>query len=567
VIAVTLALLASFAWAGVPAWLLVAVRHTDFGRAAGAAGHPNVIVIMTDDLEMGTFNTMLAAGLLPHIKSRMVNQGYSFDNSFVTDSLCCPSRATFFTGQYPHNTGVQSNSGPNGGVWAFKDASSIATWLQAAGYWTGIVGKYLNGYGWDAAAARNSPLNPSYVPPGWNITRIFVDPSAYTAYDYKVSANGTVIDHRPSGEQPGNYHTDVMTAAGLDFMNDVLTNHAGRPFFLELAPMVPHFHLIDRDHQALYNECQPSGGSQAPFGSGNLFGSALRPAPRHANTIFGDAVHYPLPRPPSFNESNAGKPTWLQQRKALTATDIDCLQKQYWRRIEAMRAVDDMLGSLIGYTDRKGVTANTVFVFTSDNGYMMGEHRLTEKQVAYEESIRVPLVIRVPWNARAQHVSQLVVNSDIAPTVAALAGATPTLTVDGLSLLPILQGQHPLSRNSFLIEQFVGGVDTSPSAMNLGDYPVPESASVSVRVMNPPRLYTFYGSALTSDKKNGQELYDLATDQYEMHNLARDPASAPEVLQFQNVLRAYLACKGAACRALEQTFSVGTHHAGHSNLE
>ena len=523
-----------------------------------AAGRPNIIVVMTDDLETGTFNTMLASGLLPNIKSRLVDKGFTFDNSFVTDSLCCPSRATFLTGQYPHNSGVRSNYGDHGGVRAFRDASSIARWLHEAGYRTGIVGKYLNGYGTDVTAPVSSPLNPAYVPPGWSTTNIFIEPGGYTAYDYQVSANGAVLDHRQFGEQPWNYHTDMIGLRGLLFMNDVISNHPGQPFFLTASPMVPHFQLTGRDQQTFVNQCVGAGGSQAPYGSGNLYGSTLRPAPRHENTVFGDAVRYPLPQPPNFNESNAGKPTWLQQRKPMTATDIDCLQKQYWRRIEAMRSIDDMVGNFFLFTDTMGITANTVFVFTSDNGFMKGEHRLTEKQVPYEESIRVPLVIRVPGVTTPRHVSQMVLNNDLAPTLAALGEAAPTLTFDGRSLLAILQGQNPAWRNSFLVEQFDGSLDTGPNGPNLGDYPVPESPSFSIRMANPPRLYTRYDSYLTTDPTDGQELYDLVADPYELINLAKDPGHALEIQQFQNVLGAYTSCSGSACASLEQSFTVAT---------
>ena len=183
------------------------------------------------------------------------------------------------------------------------------------------------------------------MPPGWESTQIFIDQGGYTAYDYQVSMNGVVTDHRPFGEQSWNYHTDMIGLRSMVFMYRALTNFPNQPSFLEAAPMVPHFQLVNRDQQTFFNVCAGSDGSQAPFNSGNLYGSTLRPAPRHENTIYGDTTNFPLPRPPSFNESNAGKPLWLQQRKALTQTDIDCLARQYWTRMEAMRAIDDMVGN------------------------------------------------------------------------------------------------------------------------------------------------------------------------------------------------------------------------------
>jgi len=368
--------------------------------------------------------------------------------------------------------------------------------------------------------------------------------------------NGVVTDHRQFGEQPWNYHTDMITLRNIYFLDDALTNHPGQPFFLEAAPMSPHFHMIDRDHDTLYNECATSGGAREPFGSGNLYGSTLRPAPRYENTIFGDAAHFPVPRPPSFNESNAGKPLWLQHISALTDTDVDCLQKQYWRRMEGMRSVDDMVALFMAYTDYKGVTANTMFVLTSDNGYMKGEHRLTEKLVPYEESIRVPLVIRVPGRTTARHAAQLVLNNDLAPTIADIAGATPTLTMDGRSLMPILLGQNPAWRNAFLVEQYEATLDTSSNGTDFGDLPIPESPNFTLRVMNPPRMYSLYDAFRTGDPLFGQELYDLLADPYELSNVAASSARASEIQQFQNALPAFQSCSGPSCANLEQTFTV-----------
>ena len=215
-----------------------------------------------------------------------------------------------------------------------------------------------------------------------------------------------------------------------------------------------------------------------------------------------------------------------------------------------------MVGAFASIADTYGILPNTVFVFTSDNGYMKGEHRLTEKQVPYEESIRVPLVIRIPGLAAARRAQQFVLNNDLASTIAELAGVTPGLTMDGRSLMPILQGQSPAFRNAFLVEQFDGSLDTTPIGAGLADFPVPESPSMSIRMLNPARLYTIYDTFYTTDPVNGQELYDLLADPYQVHNLAQDPARAGEIQQFQNALAAFTSCAGAACASIEQTFSV-----------
>jgi N-acetylglucosamine-6-sulfatase len=518
-----------------------------------AAARPNVVVVLVDDLEMGTFRTMLAKGLLPNIKSRLVDQGWTFDNSFVSDSLCCPSRATFLSGQYPHNNHVKSNIPPDGGVTAFDDRSSLATWLQGAGYWTGLVGKYLNSYGRDPTAPVTSSLNPQYVPPGWSDWQGFTDPGAYTAYDYIVNVNGTLVDHRPFGEVFWNYHTDMVTLRDLRFFDRAVTGHGTQPFFLLSTPISPHYHLVDRDHATIYEECPGAGGMQAPFNSGNLFGMTLRPAARFANTVFGDTTNYLLPQPPNFNEADVSdKPAWIQSRPLLGPIDLDCLQKQYWRRIEAMRAVDDQVGSIFSYTDSKGLTANTVFIFTSDNGYMMGEHRLTEKLVPYEESIRVPLVMRVPWDTSAHHVTDAALNNDLAPTIAAIAQAAPGRPVDGRSLLPILQGTSLPPRNEFLVEQFTGGPDAANPLFvkAFGDFPLLPSPVFTIRLINPPRMYSLYDMG-------AREYYDLSADPYELNNVASDPARQAEIQQLNNLLNYMKTCAGSvSCGIVESFFTL-----------
>ncbi|BAC88587.1 sulfatase family protein [Gloeobacter violaceus] len=499
----------SLAWAGlarfaVCLWLGLALMST----AAVAQQPPNVVVIMTDDLSEQVFDEASGRGFLPTIASRLVNQGTRFRQSFTTQSLCCPSRATFLTGQYTHNHGVESNTPPDGSISAFDDRSTLATWLDAAGYRTGYVGKYLNGYGSDRN--RRSPLDdPTYVPPGWDDWQALI---TGTMYNYVLNDNGTLIDYgEDPAEPPEEYQTDVLAERAVAFVDAAAT----APFFLTVAPVAPHF------------EVAPG------VSSCRLFPNSLRsirPAPRHQ----GSAGQVPLPQGTAFNEQDVtDKPTWVQAAPLLSERSIDCLGNIYRDQIESLRAVDDLTASLIAALERRGVLGNTIVVFTSDNGYLFGQHRLTGKNVIYEESIRVPLVVRLPGSTALRLIEQLAVNIDLAPTIAAWAGATPTLTVDGRSLVPLLANPElPGWRKRFLLEH--GDVRGSGN-------------STGVRTGSRD---TEYPNTVFIQFDNGErELYALDADPAQLESRHLDqPDTAAALGALASELRL---CSGTTCRELE----------------
>jgi arylsulfatase A-like enzyme len=199
-----------------------------------AAGHPNVVFILTDDLSMNLLRFM------PHVQD-MEHRGMTFTNYFVSDSLCCPSRSSIFTGEFPHNTHVFSNFGPGGGFRAFyahgDQRHTFASALQRSGYVTGMMGKYLNGYmdvgGVATDGARTHVVRPTYVPPGWSDWN--VAGWGYPEFNYRMNENGTLRDY---GNQPDDYLTDVLTRRGVGFIDRASAER--RPFFLQLATFAPH---------------------------------------------------------------------------------------------------------------------------------------------------------------------------------------------------------------------------------------------------------------------------------------------------------------------------------------
>ena len=411
-----------------------------------AAAPPNIVVVVTDDQRADTLQYM------PTVWSELVGRGVNFTNAFVTNPLCCPSRASILTGAYSHTTGVYTNELPHGGFESFRDGSTIATWLDGAGYETALVGKYLNGY------------SGSYVPPGWD-RWVALTPPGYYRYGYDI--DGTPV---PLADQT-TYSTDFLAQEALSFVEA-----APRPFFLYLAPYAPH--------------------------------SAATPAERHANA-FPDVPRW---RPPSYNEEDVSdKPSWLRAIPKWSKARRANIDRFRTRQFRSLLAVDEAIAGLLQSLSESGELANTVFVFMSDNGLFWGEHRLTGKRYPYEESIRIPFVIRYDGlidSARSD--PRLVLGIDLAPTLAELAGATASGS-DGRSIVPLMQSGEGQGRARFLVE---GVADTPPTYC-------------AVRTLR--HLFVVY--------RNGyRELYDVLSDPWQLRNRARDPAKANLVADLRRVL-------------------------------
>jgi len=370
-----------------------------------AAARPNVVLILLDDL-----NAQLL-GQLPALQALIGEQGVAFTNFFVTTPLCGPSRATFLRGQYAHNHGMLANTGREGGFQTFhrlgREESTVATWLQDAGYRTALVGKYLNGF--------PIGVDPRFIPPGWDewFALAGIHPSYY---GYELNENGTLVEYGTAAED---YITDVLAAKATDFV--ARASDDGRPFFLLVAPLTPH--------------------APAP------------PAPRHAEAL-GDAR---APHLPSYNEVDVDdKPSWLRSVPQLTVDQMNQLDELYRQRLRSLLAVDEMVASLFDTLQQKQTLENSYVFFASDNGSFAGEHRLgIGKEAAYEEAIRVPLLVRGPGIPARRKVPDLCLNVDLAPTIAELAGVRVPDFVDGRSLMPQLLGWRPTpTRQMFLVELF-----------------------------------------------------------------------------------------------------------------
>jgi N-acetylglucosamine-6-sulfatase len=363
-----------------------------------------------DDLNFATVQRM------PELRSLVIEEGVSLQNTFVSYPLCCPSRATILTGLYAHNHDVRGNAPPDGGFQKFRsegyEESTIAVRLQEGGYTTGLFGEYLNYY---------LDEDPTHVPPGWDEWHARGD-IAY--YEYELNENGEIVSY---GNDTEDYFTDVLSRKATDFVRRA-TSHS-QPFFLYLAPAAPHEPAI--------------------------------PAQRHKGAFAEEKA----PRPPSFNEEDVSdKPSWIQEIDSLSDEQIAEIDDRYRNWLASMLAVDEMVASLIQELKGAGELDNTFIFFTSDNGYHQGEHLIDYgKNTPYEESARVPLFVRGPGVPAGSEVERLALNTDFAPTFADLAGIE--FSADGRSLAPLLRGEDPAWRSSVLLEGFAGGNPPSYEAV------------------------------------------------------------------------------------------------------
>jgi N-acetylglucosamine-6-sulfatase len=368
------------------------------GEVEGATAKPNIVFILADDMRKDDLKYM------PKTRAVLGDKGMTFSNAFVSNALCCPTRATIMRGQYAHNTGVWSNKGSSGGLWAYRnngnEKHNVATRLDAAGYRTGLFGKYLNQY----SGTKGKPR-------GWD--RWFAHTRGSRYYNYKINDDGRVINY---GTTSADYETDGIAKHAKIFIGT--TAKAGVPFFAYVAPRAPH--------------------------------SPATPATRDEHAYDGIKA----PRLPSFDEKNvADKPPWIRKLPRLSDAKKAKIDKRAEKRAETLQALDDLVAGIVSKLGDSGVLSNTYVFFTSDNGWHAGEHRIPkEKWRPYEEAIRVPLLVRGPGVAPHHRAHKLVLDTDYLPTFTALAGVHTPNYVDGRSLQPVLKGNNTAWRSAILLE-------------------------------------------------------------------------------------------------------------------
>ena len=426
-------------------------------RPASATEQPNILFVMTDDQPK---DTMLA---MPEVRGRVRDRGMALPNAYVSESICCPSRASVLSGQYSHNTGVMRNDPPDGGVQTFRESGyeedSLPIWLRQQGYATALVGKYMNGY------------DASYEPPGWNYWFAKADGNTPGS---TANENGRIIDFSGMTGNMGDRYRDKA----LGFLDKRTDQATDRPFAMFFWTNQPHL-------------------------------EANGYADRYAD-LYSDATLRPKP---SFNEPGVSdKPRWVQNIGRIDTQEKTQLIQ--WRRnqLRSVRQVDDTVGAMLDLLRKRGELGNTYVVFTSDNSTHMGEHRWFDhhgaKATAYEEAANVPMYVRGPGIHPGSTSRKLVLNTDLAPTFVNIAtGGSPPEFVNGLdgrNLLPLWSGTASNWRTAIMTEHPLED-----------DYPVPPYHAI----ITQRHTYVEYD---TTEDTSEKELYDRVSDPHELESKHAD---------------------------------------------
>ncbi len=534
-----------------------------------AGQKPNFVVIQTDDQTLDQlYATYTPPGggevpVMPNTLGSIAAKGMTFNRYYVPYPLCCPSRVSLMTSRYAHNHNVRGNVPPNGGYTGFSfrqaDTHNIATWLQGAGYRTIHVGKFLNGYG-------DEPFdNGATVPPGWSAWHsVLKADTDHYFYGYTLNNNGVLEgplgesgswDTREYGERddfgcpfaplngkPCLYETDVFTRIADE---EMLGTPVETPFYLQLDYTAPH------------------GDFRRPAGP--------EPATRHYDSFSGA----PFPHGPSegFNEGNVNdKPRFIREAAYLSPTESHTYRVYYQKALESLRAVDDGVQQIVATLGAMHQLRNTYIVFTSDNGFFYGEHRLTGgKFLAYEPSTHLPFLIRGPGIKPGSSTGELAANIDIAPTILELAGASADKSIDGRSLVPYLLDSSLRTRRPILFESFVetsdveengGGPTVTPTPLAKGvagggDSVNARPGEAGASIVAPPKDYEGIrlGPYKYIEWPDGEkELYDINKDPYELNNQARDPNLFPIRAFLHSQLIRLETCVGRTCQEVAPKF-------------
>ncbi len=475
---------------------------------------------MIDDLDWASIEHM------PRVRSLLIERGTLFANYLVNSSAGAPAQATVLRGQLAHNTEITGNRPPQGGFERFRERgledSTFATWLQAAGYQTAFLGRYLNGY-------PNS-VSQIYVPPGWDEWASPVRGQPWSGANYTLNENGRLVSYAGRAED---YITDVMARKANDFIRRAAPS--SQPFLLHVVTYAPH--------------------APAPV------------AQRH-QTLFTEAT---APRGDASNEADVSdKPQWVRAHSPLGQSELAQVDRLYRRRLQSLQAVDEMVGQLLKTLEDTKQLDDTYFVLASDNGFHLGQHRLPPgKLTPYDEDIRVPLVVRGPGVPANRTVAHLTGSTDLAPTIAEWAGIQAPPETDGRSLAPLLQRstlsagparQAFLFDNTFRVTGSQGasparGIESGPIGVNAGllepeDWPAPPESEREARrepayagIRTAYHLYVEYSTG-------ERELYDLRDDPFQLNNIYAG-AGLEVTRELSARLADLRACSGEACQTAE----------------
>ncbi len=511
------------------------------GRASAAVEpRPNIVMFLTDD------QTLAEMEVLPQTASLIGGQGVTFDRAYVSYPLCCPSRATFLTGQYMHNHQIRGNSLPEGGWAKFAGSGveerSLPVWMRDAGYYTAHVGKYLNGY----------PEVAPIVPAGWNEWYGKLSQYSPVLFGNKVYFNYNLLEQGPDGapqivsygQNEGDYQTDVLRDKAVDAIHRLGGPGTTKPFYLDVGFSAPHSPYV---------------------------------APGRDDGAFGGA---PVSSNAAVNEKNVkDKPRFMRRLKPLNRKQRISIRIRQRARWAQLLSVDQSIAAIVDALAQERELDNTYVIFTSDNGYFSGEHRISQgKYLPHEPSSHVPLMIRGPGIPAGGRSRELVSNIDVAPTISAIANATPILTQDGRSLLPYAQNPAALSTRPLLLEgdtgsNLAGGEAIEASARASGS--LAGKKGVDNLEQDPPLASTAKKfrapafRAIRTDRwlfvryaKAGLELYDMLRDPLQLRSLHAKGRYRPVMAALKAQLKLLERCAGSSCTLSSTADAIPVRGAG-----
>ncbi|KAJ1938206.1 hypothetical protein EC988_007659, partial [Linderina pennispora] len=353
--------------------------------------NPNFVIFMSDDQDY----LMHSLDYLPYVQKRFINEGTQFTHYHTTSATCCPSRVSFWLGQFAHNHNVTDENRPHGSYYKFQDShlddAWLPLWLQQENYKNHYIGKFINGL--DA--------NNTAAPKGWEHFEPLISPGIYNFTNPIFSLNGGPLE-----EHPGVYQTDLILEKSLARIDDIASSDD--PFLFVISPTAPH------------DEIQANGDFTPP-----------RPAERHKH-LFPDAK---VPRDPNFNPLVQDKVGWVKDLPLLSPLQINAIDEHYRQRLRSLQATDELVEAVFKKLEEKDLVDNTYFIYTTDNGYHLGHHRMfAGKQTPYDTDVRIPFIIRGPGIAKKQINDSPTTSSHFAATVLDLANIERPDGLDATSL-------------------------------------------------------------------------------------------------------------------------------------
>jgi arylsulfatase A-like enzyme len=503
------------------------------GPGTAGLARPNVLVLMTDDMRDDDLQYM------PNVQRLIGDQGVRFTNMFSPQPLCCPARASFDTGLYSHNHGVWSHVEPFG-FRVLDDRLTVPVWMHALGYDTLFLGKYLNGYG--VQPTRTGQPSTRYVPPGWTDWRGSVDGApenddpdsptnylsggTYRYFDTTLNVNGELQPHQ------GAYQTRLYSRQTQEMLR--AQARTPDPFFAWISFTAPHFGSPE----------EPDDPPPYTLPDGTVENIHTPARPDDVEGRFDDRITS-IPGGADPRDDIADKPWFIRSRPPMTGEDDAAVLNLYRQRVEALSVVDDEVANIMATLERTGQLDNTYVVFTSDNGYFLGEHRMRQgKILPYEPSLRVPLMMRGPGIPAGEQRTDPFLMTDFAPTFVDAAGGEAPATVDGQSMLGVAEhGDRGWDRGIL--------TETGPRKVS-GD----AEESDNFLVQSDGKTYVLRysvglrtGRYLYVEHADGErELYDLRTDPQQFRNVVDEPGRAGLVRALARELDRLRDCSGASCR-------------------